>query len=118
MATSSQVSVRRIGEVIRIDFLDRNILDELNIHQMGEEMFKAVDAEHRPKVVIVFANVQHMSSAAQGTLIKVHDRVKTRDGQLRLCDLQPRIREGFKITRLDRLFSIHDTFDAALASFA
>ena len=118
MASSAQTSVRRIGEVVRIDFIDRSILDELNIHQMGEEIFRAVDSEHRPRVVLVFSNVQHMSSAAQGTLIKVHDRIKTRDGQLRLCELQPRIREGFKITRLDRLFSIHDTFEDALASFA
>ena len=45
------------------------------------------------------------------------EAVKARDGQLRLCEMKPRVYEGFTITKLNRLFSIHDTFDAAVASF-
>ena len=59
---SSHISVRKTDNLIRIDFIDRNILDELNIHQIGEEILKAVESEFRPKVVIVFKNVEHMSS--------------------------------------------------------
>jgi hypothetical protein len=29
--------------IIRIDFVERNILDELNIHQIGVELAKAID---------------------------------------------------------------------------
>jgi anti-anti-sigma regulatory factor len=42
----------------------------------------------------------------------------SRDGQLRLCEIQPKIREAFAITRLDRVLSIHDTFEAAAASLS
>ena len=31
---SSHISVRKVDGVMRIDFVDRNILDELNIHQI------------------------------------------------------------------------------------
>jgi anti-sigma B factor antagonist len=114
----SHISVRKTDNLIRIDFIDRNILDEQNIHQIGEEIIKVVESEFRPKVVIVFKNVEHMSSAAFGTLMKVNERVKSRDGQLRLCHIAPRIHEAFVMTRLNRIFSIADTYETALASFA
>jgi len=117
-ASASHISVRKIDGVMRVDFVDRNILDELNIHQIGIELMKAVEAEFRPKVVLVFRNVEHLSSAAFGTLISLKGRVESRDGQLRLCEIQPRIREAFTITKLDRLFAIHDGFDAAVQSFS
>ncbi|MFM7052048.1 MAG: STAS domain-containing protein [Planctomycetota bacterium] len=116
-ASSSHISVRKSDGVIRIDFVDRNILDELNIHQIGEEMLKAVEAEFRPKVVIVFRNVEHLSSAAFGTLMKVNERIRSRDGQLRLCEIPPRILEAFTITKLNRIFSIHDSYELASKSF-
>ena len=116
-APSSHISVRKIDGVMRIDFVDRNILDELNIHQIGEELLKSVESEAKPKVVVVFANVEHMSSAAYGTLMKFQERVKVRDGKLRLCEMKPRVYEGFTITKLNRLFSIHADFEAAVESF-
>ena len=112
MASASHISVRKTDNLIRIDFIDRNILDELNIHQIGEEMLKVIETEFRPKVVIVFKNVEHMSSAAFGT------RIKARDGQLRLCQIQPRIHEAFVMTKLNRIFSISDTYETAIASLA
>lgn len=113
---SAHISVRKHDGVIRIDFVDRNILDELNIHQIGEELLKEVEAEFRPKVVIVFRNVEHMSSAAFGTLMKVRERVNHRDGQLRLAQIQPRILEAMMMMKLNRLFSIHDSYESAVGS--
>ena len=68
-ASASHISVRKIDGVMRVDFVDRNILDEVNIHQIGIELMKAVEAEFRPKLVLVFRNVEHLSSAAFGTLL-------------------------------------------------
>jgi anti-sigma B factor antagonist len=115
---SSHISVRKSDGVTRIDFIDRNILDELNIHQIGEDLLRVIESEHAPKIVIVFKNVEHMSSAAFGTLLTVHERIKSRSGHLRLCEISPRILEAFMITKLNRLFSIHDTVDAAMKSLA
>ena len=64
--------------------------------------------------IVVFTNVEHMSSAAYGTFMKFNERVKSRDGQLRLCELKPRVYEGFVITKLNRIFSIHESWAAAL----
>ena len=117
-ASPTHISVRKIDGITRIDFVNRNILDELNIHEINVQLMKIAESEFRPKIVIVFRNVEHLSSAAFGTLISLKGRVESRDGQLRLCEIQPRIREAFTITKLDRLFAIHDSFDAAVQSFS
>lgn len=117
-ASSSHISVRKSDGIIRVDFVDRNILDELNIHEINVELMKVVEAEFRPRMVVVFGNVEHLSSAAFGVLVGLKNRLDGRDGQLRLCEIKPKIREAFAITKLDRILSIHDTYDSAVRSMA
>jgi anti-sigma B factor antagonist len=117
-ATSSRLRVRRDGDVTQVEFIDRNILDEANIQQIGEEIRRLVEAQQAPKLLISFANVDHLSSAALGTLITINNQVKDRAGQLRLANIDPQIYEVFKITKLDRIFQIHDSNDKAMASFS
>jgi len=116
-ATSSRLRVRRDGDVTQVEFIDRNILDEANIQQIGEEISRLVDATPTPKLLVSFANVDHLSSAALGTLITINNKVKDRNGQLRLANIDPQIYEVFKITKLDRIFQIHETSEKAMASF-
>jgi len=111
------ISARKKDGIIRIDFVERNILDELNIHQIGVELAKAIESQSNPKVVVVFGNVEHMSSAAYGTLMKFQERIKVCTGQLRLCEMKPRLYEGFVITKLNRLFTIVEDYQAAVDSF-
>lgn len=115
---ASRLRVKQINGVTQVEFIDRNILDEANIHQIGEEIAGLIDAAPSPKLLISFSSVDHLSSAALGTLITINNRVKTKKGQLRLANIDPQIYEVFKITKLDKLFQIHDTSEAAMASFA
>lgn len=115
---ATALRVTDIDGVSRVDFIERNILDEANIQQIGEELGRLVESSPRPRVLICFENVEHLSSAALGTLITVSNQVKARDGQLRLSDIRPQIKEIFSITRLDRLFEIHETSDDAMATFS
>lgn len=116
--SESRLRVRKVNNVTQVEFVDRNILDESNIHQIGEEISHLVEAEQSPRVVISFANVDHLSSAALGTLITIHNKVKARSGQLRLARIDPQIYEVFVITKLNKLFEIHEDVDRAMASFS
>ena len=115
-AEDSRIRVRKEDGITRIEFVDRNILDEVNIHQIGEEINGLIDAEASPKLLIEFTNVDHLSSAALGTLITIHNRVKEREGQLRLAHIDPQIYEVFAITKLNMIFVIHDTTEDAAGS--
>ena len=117
-SAASRLRVTEQEGVTRIEFVDRNILDEANIQQIGEEISRLVDAHAQPKVLISFENVDHLSSAALGTLITINNKIKNKDGQLRLANIDPQIYEVFVITKLNKLFQIHEDADQALASFS
>lgn len=114
---TSHIRVQDQGGVKRIEFVERNILDEANIQQIGDEIGRVVDSQDEPRVLISFTNVDHLSSAALGTLITINNKIRGKDGQLRLAEIDPQIYEVFVITKLNKLFQIFDTTEQALASF-
>ncbi len=117
-STTSHIRVQDHDDVKRIEFVERNILDEANIQQIGEEIGRVVDEQDTPRVLISFLNVDHLSSAALGTLITINNKIRSRDGQLRLAEIDPQIYEVFVITKLNKLFQIHESAEQALASFS
>lgn len=115
-ASDSRLRIRKDTSVTIVEFVDRNILDEANIQMIGEEIASLIEANPALKLLISFANVDHLSSAALGTLITINNKLRPK-GQLRLANIDPQIYEVFVITRLHKMFSIHETTDDALKSF-
>ncbi len=113
----SRLVIEQDSEVTMVGFLDRNILEETSIQQIGDEIGALILASPNPKILLSFENVEHLSSAALGTLITINNNVKKQGGQLRLANIDPQIYEVFVITKLNKLFVIHDDNAAALASF-
>ncbi len=115
--TDSRLAIRKDGEITIVEFLDKNILDEASIQTIGDEILGLIEASANPKMLIDFSNVDHLSSAALGALITINNKVRQKDGQLRLSHIDPQIYEVFVITKLNKLFQIHDTTPSALNSF-
>jgi anti-sigma B factor antagonist len=105
-----------VDGVTVVEFKDQDILDEVNIAQIGQQLQQLADKQDEPKLVLDFSHVAHMSSAALGMLITLHKHIRERDGQLRLCSIRPEIYEVFVITKLNEIFQIHEDRAAALAS--
>jgi len=103
------------GPVTVVELTDRKILDEMNILQIGQQLYALVAKEPQPKMVLDFSSVAHMSSSALGVLITLHKRIREKNGQLKLCNIQPAIYEIFVITRLNEIFSILNSRQEALA---
>ena len=100
-----------------VAFSDRKILEELSIREIEEELSRLVDSKDTINLVLNFENVEHLSSAALGMLIKLNDQVTKRSGRLKLSDIRPNIYQVFKITRLNRLFDIHASTAEAIDAF-
>jgi len=111
-----RLKVTRVGEVVQVEFTSRKILDEANIAEIGEQLAAIVEKEDQPRLIISFAAVDHLSSAALGTLITINNKVKLKSGQLRLSDINPQIYEVFNITKLNKLFKIYNTVNEARES--
>lgn len=113
----SRLRISEMGGVTHVRFIDRNILDEANIQNIGDEIARRIDAASTPRILIDFENVDHLSSAALGTLITINNKINNKGGKLKLANIDPQIYEVFVITKLHKLFDIHETSDQALASF-
>ena len=105
------------GEVTIITFVDKKILDETNIQDIGDELFELVEKHYKIKLLLNFESVEYLSSAALGKLITLNKKVKAENGKLKLCAVRPQIYDVFKITKLNKLFEIHDTEERALSRF-
>ena len=117
MAEESRLNVAWDEGVLNIGFNEKNILDEGVIQFIGAEITELIDSAPNPKLLINFDGVEHLSSAALGTLITINNKVSQKQGQLRLANIHPQIYEVFVITKLNKLFEIHDSTEEAGASF-
>lgn len=118
MAAHRRLEVAQVGDVTVVKFVDRKILDEANIQEMGQELFQLVDEQNQDKVLLNFTNVDFLSSGALGKLITLDKKVKAKAGMLKLSCIKPEIYEVFQITRLNKLFEIHDDEQGAMGAFA
>ena len=115
--TIPPLSVTQEKTVRIVEFTNSKILDEQNIKEIGDTLGALIGETEYPKILIDFASVDHLSSAALGMLINVNNKVKQRNGQLRLTNIKPQIFEVFVITKLNKLFRIYPTRTEAMASF-
>ena len=106
-----------VEDVTVVSFVENRMLDELNIKEVGDQLVDLVEKYDKKKILLNFANVEYMSSAALGKLITLHNKAKAKGGQVRMCCIHPNIFEVFKITQLDKLFLIHNTREEALEAF-
>lgn len=113
-----RIETSDVGDVTVVEFVDKRILDEQNILLIGEQLAELVDDLGKRKVLLNFANVEYLSSAALAKLMTLNKKVKAVSGQLKLCSIKPEIREVFRITNLDKLLKIYDTDEKALADFS
>ncbi len=119
-AIKPRISVDYTDKAVIIKFTDEKILEDKDIAAIRDAIMSVVEQTQRINLVLDFTNVKFLSSAVLGLLIRVSKKVYERDGQLRLCNINPKIYEIFKITRLTKVFDIYpDTEDAVegLAAF-
>jgi anti-sigma B factor antagonist len=115
MSTGTRrLDLEEVRDVTVAKFTDKKILDEGNIQIIGNQLFALIEEDRRQKIVLDFANVEYLSSAALGKLITMDKKVKAAKGKLRLCNIRADIYEVFAITKLNKLFDMKDNLEAAL----
>jgi anti-sigma B factor antagonist len=112
-----RIEVVDVGDIAVVQFVDKKILDDQNIQMIGDDLFRLVDELGRRKLLLNFGNVEFMSSAALGKLIRLHQRLHSIGGKLILCSISKSIMEIFEITKLDKMLTIVQDEHTGLASF-
>jgi anti-sigma B factor antagonist len=106
------------GRVLTICLTDAKILDAPTIEQIHQEIVAVLEKTDQPDVLIDFRAVKFMSSAALGMLIRVNKKCKEFKINLKLCNIERDIKQVFKITGLDKVFTIYNSAEDAYSAFA
>lgn len=113
-AIRPRISVKYAGNATVVSFTDEKILEEKDINELQESLMSVIESSSsKISLILDFGNVRFLSSAVLGLLIRVSKRIYEQEGQLRLCNINPRIYEIFKITRLTKTFDIYTDVESA-----
>jgi anti-sigma B factor antagonist len=118
MATHRRIDVSKLGDVTIVRFMDKKILDEAGILELGAELFGLVEQDNRKSLLLNFFGVEFLSSAALGKLITLDRKVKSHKGRMKMSNIRPEILEVFQITKLNKIFDIRKDEAEALSAFA
>ena len=111
-----RISVDYVQEAVVITLADEKILQTADIIALENSILPVIEGKEALKLVINFTNVQFLSSSVLGLLIRISKKIYEQDGQLRLCNINPKIFSIFKITRLDKVFDIYNDLPEAMNS--
>jgi len=117
MATHRRIDVSKTNDVTVVKFVDKKILDEAGIQELGGELFSLVEQDNRRSILLNFENVDFLSSAALGKLITLDRKVKQAQGRLKMSNIRPEILEVFQVTKLNKVFDIRAEEAEALSAF-
>jgi anti-sigma B factor antagonist len=118
MTADRRLDTNFVGDVTLVHIRDRKIMKNMDIQELGVDLFHLVEVENHRRMVLNFSAVESLSRLALDTLVKLHKKVKSKSGTLVLCSVRPEIQEVFTITNLDRVFVIKENESDALAFFA
>ena len=86
-------------------------LDADSTEQLRQEVSKAPGSL---PVVVDMSNVEFVPSLTLGALVALNKEMRQAGRRFILAGVQPLVRPVFAITRLDKLFEMHSTFDDAV----
>jgi anti-sigma B factor antagonist len=81
---------------------------------LQDSVMSVIEQSEQINMILDFGNVKFLSSAVLGLLLRISKKIYERDSQLRLCNINPKIYEIFKITRLNKIFEIYPDIGSAM----
>jgi len=88
-------------------------LDEPHAADMQQKTQAAAEQSPELAVVLDMSQVQFVPSLSLGALVTLLQQTKQRQQRFILVGLRPEVRQALALCRLDKLFEIYDTVEAA-----
>ena len=86
-----KISIEYVDKATIISFTDEKILEEQDIKELRDSIMSIVGQAERIKLILDFGNVRFLSSAVLGLLIRLSKRIYEHEGQLKLCNINPKM---------------------------
>ena len=101
----SLFTVKKIDQWTVIEFTDlEELYDEDMVREIGDCLQELVERGH-DRMVIDFGKLRYISSYMLAQLVWIHRKIGKSQGALRLCQLDPFVRNLFRICHLDHILT-------------
>ena len=63
MAEYRRLEVNEVGDVTVVRFRDKKIIEDINIQELGQEMFRLIEEDNRDKLLLNFSTEMSASNS-------------------------------------------------------
>ena len=105
--------IRRQGEAVLA-----SLVGEIDLHnspQVRAALLETLQREKPKRLILNLAGVPYMDSSAIAVLVESLQKIRKIGGKIYLTNLQPRVKGLLEIARLDAIFVLTDSEEAAMA---
>jgi anti-sigma B factor antagonist len=110
---SLQVKLEEAGQALVVRICGSVSIDEAD--RLRTELDELA-ARKAPTMVLDLSKMSFICSSGLGAIISAHIKSRHHQGQIRVVNPQPAVRNLLETTRLIKLFPVYPTVDEALAS--
>ena len=112
---SLKISNRKVDGVTILDLSGRLVLGEAT--SALREALKGLADSGEKKILLNLAEVSYIDSSGLGTLVGGYTSVTSQLGQMKLVNLNTRVYDLLRVTKLITVFEVQDDEDKAVKSF-
>jgi len=113
---SVKLNTRQVGDVSVMDVAGRITLGEGS--SAMRDALREMVSKSQKKILLNLADVSYIDSSGIGELVSGFTTVANSGGQLKLLNLNKRVKDLLQITKLYTVFDVHEDEAAAIRSFA
>lgn len=117
MTSYKQILIEEVGAVTIVTFKSDQLIDHMVLTDVQEDLLAVAETEPS-HLLIDFTDVEFCSTSLINALLRVRRKATEQQTQLRLCQMQPTVRDAFQMLNLDgTIFDIHEYRRDALDAF-
>ena len=112
---SIKLNTRQVGDVSVVDVAGRITLGEGS--SALRDTMRDMVGKNQKKILLNLGDVSYIDSSGIGELVSGFTTVTNNGGQLKLLNLNKRVKDLLQITKLYTVFDVHEDEAAAIRSF-
>ena len=113
---SVKLNTRQVGDVTVLDVAGRITLGEGT--SALRDTLRELVGKNQKKILLNLGEVSYIDSSGIGELVSGFTTVTNAGGQMKLLNLNKRVKDLLQITKLYTVFDVHEDEAAAIRSFA
>ena len=113
---SVKLSTRQVGDVSVVDVAGRITLGEGS--SALRDLLREMVGKGQKKILLNLGDVSYIDSSAIGELVSGFTTVTNNGGEMKLLNLNKRVKDLLQITKLYTVFDVHEDEAGAIRAFA